>query len=707
MMRKHITLSLLFFTLVFQGMTQWYWEYPMPQGNPISDLHMLDEMGFAVGTHGSILKTVDNGSNWTLMDSVTVNELTSVYIGQPQYAHVVGDFGTILQTTNGTDWTTMKSGTHYKLFGVASNPSASKTFVVGYKGIILKTEMDWVDWNPISSPTLFSLYSIDFATDQIGVIVGDSGTILRTDNGGESWSKISAGLTLPLLDVHFPSETTGYLVGSGGTIMKSTDAGASWSDVSYSSVENNLTSVYFGDELSGVAVGANGIVITTLDGGATWQYYFTNNELLYGASYYQKTAIDTICDTVLVAGANGTIIKTDSCGITWQNTTHSSAYTLNDITFPENNYGYAIGGDPYGDEPYMLRYSDTASWQVHHVDTITHYLTEIFFLNPDVGYISGRSGSIYKTTNKGISWIPLESGVNETLYSISFLNNLLGFVAGTNGIILKTTSGDTIWSELTTGTTNNLYSLDLTISSNGGYAVGEAGTILKINSGGSEIFPIASNTIEHLYDVFMKSDTVAFAVGFNGTILKIRTVFGSQEVVPIPSGITTPFNDIYFVNNSTGYIAGEGGVMLQTTDAGFTWYPQYTGTSNNLRGLTFIDEVTGYTAGSGATILKTTNGGGGVILPSVPETRSVDYNFRIYPNPVSTQTWITYELSDRSDVQISLFDLSGREIKKIITNRQLQGIQKVKMDAASIQPGIYLVVLKVNNQLTTEKLIIY
>ena len=706
-MRKHIILLLFFFTLVFQGMTQWYWEYPIPQGNPINDLHLLDETGYAVGNYGSLLKTIDNGSSWVLMDSVTVNELTSVYIAQQNYAHVVGDFGTILQTTNGEDWNTMKSGTHYKLNGVSSTPTASKSFAVGYKGIILKTELDWEDWEEISSPTLFTLYAIDFATDQVGVIVGDSGTILRTDNGGESWNKLSAGLIQPLLDIHFPTETTGYLVGNQGTIMKTTDAGASWSDLSFVQVENNLNSVYFGDELSGCAVGATGVVITTLDGGVTWEYYFTSNELQFLASHYQKVQNDTICDTILVAGANGIILKTDSCGVTWQNTTYSSAYTLNDIIFPENNNGYAVGGDPFDDIPYMLRYSDTASWQVHKVDTITHYMTEIYFLNPDVGYISGRKGSIYKTSDKGISWTPLESGVNETLYSIFFLNNQLGFAAGTNGALIKTTSGDTTWTELNTGTTNNLYSLYLSSSNNGGYVVGEEGTVLKIKNGGNEISPVVSGTTVSLYDVFVKSDTVAFTVGFSGKIFKIRNVFGKDTVISIHSGVTTPLNNIYFTNNTTGYIAGEGGVMLKTTDGGFTWYPQYTGTNNNLRGLTFIDQSSGYTVGSGGTILKTTNGGGGVILPSVAEIKTTDYNMHIYPNPVSNYTWIAWELSDRSDVQISLYDLSGREVKKILTTRQLQGKQKVKMDAASIPAGIYLVVLKVNDRLTSKKLIIY
>jgi len=706
MMRKHFTLSLILLTLVFQGISQWYWEYPIPQGNPINELHMLNSSGFAVGPHGSILFTENNGSSWTLMDSVTTNELTSVYMGQSQYANVVGDFGTILQTNNGTDWVKMNSGTHYKLNGVASTPSASKTIAIGYKGIILSTEMGWEDWVSINSPTLSTLYAIDFATDQIGIIVGEDGTILRTDNGGTSWSELSSGITVTLLDVHFPTETVGYLVGKQGTIMKTTDAGASWNDVSDPQVENNLTSVHFGDESSGCVVGANGIVITTPDGGGSWEFYFTQNELQYYSSYYQKIQNDTICDTILVGGANGMILKTQICGESWQNTTQSSAYSLNDIVFPENNNGYAVGGDPFNDIPFMVRYSDSTSWQEHHVDTITHYLTEIYFLNADVGYISGRSGSIYKTSDKGISWIPLESGVNEILYSIYFLNNSLGFAAGTNGTIIKTTSGDTIWSQLTTGTTKNLYSLTLTATDNGGFAVGELGTILKVNSGGNEIFPILSNTTEHLYDVFIKSDTVAFAVGFNGTILKIRTVFGSYEVLSMPSGVTTPLNDIYFTNNTTGYIAGENGVILKTTDAGYNWYPQYTNTNNNLRGLTFIDQVTGYTAGSGATVLKTTNGGGEVTLPAIGEISELDINLNIYPNPVSNYTWIEFELTDKSEVQVSLYDLSGREIEKILINKQLQGKQKVKIDAASIQPGIYMVVLKVNEQLITEKLII-
>ncbi len=173
--------------------------------------------------------------------------------------------------------------------------------------------------------------------------------------------------------------------------MKTTDAGASWNDISYEGVENNLTSVYFGDDTSGCIVGTYGLVITTLDGGMDWDYFLTDNDLPLFATHYFKMPTDTICDTLIVAGANGQILRTDSCNVAWTNATHSSPYSLNDILFLENKFAFAVGGDPYNDIPYMLWFNDTL-WQEYQADTIVHYLTEIFFLNQEVGYISGRGG---------------------------------------------------------------------------------------------------------------------------------------------------------------------------------------------------------------------------------------------------------------------------------------------------------------------------
>jgi hypothetical protein len=73
---------------------------------------------------------------------------------------------------------------------------------------------------------------------------------------------------------------------------------------------------------------------------------------------------------------------------------------------------------------------------------------------------------------------------------------------------------------------------------------------------------------------------------------------------------------MFFINKDTGWIAGNEGVILKTTDAGLTWDSQLLNGTNygTLTSLCFVDENTGWASGSGldvngGVILKTTNGG--------------------------------------------------------------------------------------------------
>ena len=44
---------------------QWFWQNPLPQGNPLTSICFTDaNTGWAVGTGGTIMKTTDGGSNW-------------------------------------------------------------------------------------------------------------------------------------------------------------------------------------------------------------------------------------------------------------------------------------------------------------------------------------------------------------------------------------------------------------------------------------------------------------------------------------------------------------------------------------------------------------------------------------------------------------------------------------------------------------------
>jgi glucose/arabinose dehydrogenase len=74
-----------------------------------------------------------------------------------------------------------------------------------------------------------------------------------------------------------------------------------------------------------------------------------------------------------------------------------------------------------------------------------------------------------------------------------------------------------------------------------------------------------------------------------------------------------------------------------------------------------------------------------------------------YPNPFNPSTNIRYRLADASDVQLVVFDLSGRRIVTLVNEVQQAGSYTVQFDASGLASGIYLVTLRADGLLRTQK----
>lgn len=74
-------------------------------------------------------------------------------------------------------------------------------------------------------------------------------------------------------------------------------------------------------------------------------------------------------------------------------------------------------------------------------------------------------------------------------------------------------------------------------------------------------------------------------------------------------GHGTSLLDCDFINENTGWVCGDGGQILKTTNSGVNWVVQQSGSFNRLEGIDAIDEDTVYAVGWFQTILKSTNGG--------------------------------------------------------------------------------------------------
>ena len=136
---------------------------------------------------------------------------------------VTGGAGTILTSTNTTNWT-VRSVTSAFLSGVTAFPGG--LVAVGDLGAIV-TSSDGVQWTPRNSGTTNWLYRVHYFGGKL-IAVGENGYIV-TSQDGMTWSRQASGTTLWLNDVAYIDDTY-FIVGAQGTVLASTDA-INWTNI--------------------------------------------------------------------------------------------------------------------------------------------------------------------------------------------------------------------------------------------------------------------------------------------------------------------------------------------------------------------------------------------------------------------------------------------------------------------------------------------
>jgi photosystem II stability/assembly factor-like uncharacterized protein len=183
-----------------------HWELLTPNTTKhIFDLAFVSATeGVAVGDWGLLMHTEDGGRTWTLAgipedfvlspmaeDIGLEPEDTILYatsFADRAHGWAVGEFGTVLVTTNGgRSWRQQRAPVDTTLFGTYFR-SPSEGWAVGLDGVVLHTTDGGRSWNQTSVPVHErALY--DVAVSGLhGWILGDSGTLLRTADGGRSWT---------------------------------------------------------------------------------------------------------------------------------------------------------------------------------------------------------------------------------------------------------------------------------------------------------------------------------------------------------------------------------------------------------------------------------------------------------------------------------------------------------------------------------------
>jgi predicted CXXCH cytochrome family protein len=233
---------------------------------------------------------------------------------------------------------------------------------------------------------------------------------------------------------------------------------------------------------------------------------------------------------------------------------------------------------------------------------------------PDVWAV-GESGTVLYSADDGIQWVSRYVGVSSTLRAVDFVDSQIGWVVGDGSVVRKTDDGGLTWSPQIPEAGLTAQGISM-VTSQTGWMVGASGAIRKTLDGGSNWLTVTTTATESLTGVSAVSATRAWAVGADGAIY--GTTDGSNWSAQY-SGVSQQLNGVQFIDSQTGYVVGDDGVVLKTTDGGSAWsaWPVvYLNTSgvptllvSPMRAVSFRDASTGWIAGDDGLVLFTDDGG--------------------------------------------------------------------------------------------------
>lgn len=227
------------------------------------------QIGWAAGHDGAILHSTDGGASWQLQ--LTGDQANQLILQAAQTAVADND------PSPGTPRAMMRAN-HF-LAGGAENPFLSilaidskDALVFGAYRMAFKTVdggKSWMDWSlRVGDPVSHNLYDSAAVGNDI-YVVGEIGSVFRSTDGGMSFPAVTSPASSTLFEVVPTGDGGVFVCGVAGLAFRSSDNGASWQTVNLNTTYN-LTAA---DKLANGAIlvgGEAGNLYISFDGARTF-----------------------------------------------------------------------------------------------------------------------------------------------------------------------------------------------------------------------------------------------------------------------------------------------------------------------------------------------------------------------------------------------------------------------------------------------------
>jgi len=312
--------------------------------------------------------------------------------------------------------------------------------------------------------------------------------------------------------VHFLNNDTGFVGGydftnnTNGVIFRTFNGGQTWDTTQLYEL---IICIQFIDDSFGFCGGDGGENYLTSDLGDTWQKRGFSSTMSDHSSIYFTSPSLGFRSTM-----QSWIQMTTDTGNTWQNVFNSSGGSYfpgtSKMVFPDPQIGY-LAQSRFGQIKSITKTIDGGTTWIDLIIPNNLFPYSCYFFNTISGIAVGRYGGISRTSDGGQTWTYPDSISNCTLYDVAFVNDSIGYIVGgftqydvstvRKGVIFKTIDGGTNWTLIDSSYFDGLTKLHFP-SDSIGYAVGYNGIILKISNANSMTTSIQETTESNYLNVF-------------------------------------------------------------------------------------------------------------------------------------------------------------------------------------------------------------
>lgn len=266
--------------------------------------------------------------------------------------------------------------------------------------------------------------------------------LVWTKDGGMNWSKYSFTDSY-LYSVEYINNVI-LLCGSDyktnkAIVYRSIDFCLNWEKIYIDSNNTNIMSLNSFAKVNDSLIFASGMydaIYKSTDLGKTWTNTFDKilNSKTISITFKDKNNGFCLGTNSKISSQTNIIYKTDNGATSWDSIYCFKTGNLKKLQILPNSIMYCTGSDS-SHEAVFKSIDYGKNWEKIYKGNMTNSgFWGMYFVNDQIGYVTGEEGSVYRTTNSGNSWNSIPTGANSTMTEINFLNEFYGFAA--SGLLL-------------------------------------------------------------------------------------------------------------------------------------------------------------------------------------------------------------------------------------------------------------------------------